>query len=154
MRRSDREITDFSDILAIINSCKVIRLAMVDHGKPYLVPLNFGVIASDETLTFYCHSALEGRKIDILRENPEVFFELDTAHQLVLSDDPCHSGFRYASVMGDGVAEFLSGEEKLLALSALMRQQAGREIVFTEEQAQMVAVFAIRVKSVTAKQRK
>ena len=42
MRRSDREITDLGEILSIINDCKVIHLAMVDDGEPYLLPLNFG----------------------------------------------------------------------------------------------------------------
>ena len=43
MRRSDREITDLGEILSIINDCKVIHLAMVDDGEPYLLPLNFGL---------------------------------------------------------------------------------------------------------------
>ncbi len=40
MRRSDREITDFQEIIAIMNRCDVCRLGLVDsNGYPYIVPL-------------------------------------------------------------------------------------------------------------------
>lgn len=76
MRRSDREITDLGEILSIINDCKVIHLAMVDDGEPYLLPLNFGYACEGGAFSFFCHSAREGRKLDILRKNPTVAFEM------------------------------------------------------------------------------
>lgn len=154
MRRSDRAVENFDDILSIIKECKVIRLAMLDGTQPYLVPLNFGWSAENGQLVFYCHSALEGRKIDLLRKAPRIAFEMDTEHALVTGDDPCSTTFRYASVMGSGTAEFLSGDQKLTGLCALMRHQTGCEVTFTPEQAQRVAVFAIRVDEVSAKRRK
>ena len=75
MRRSDREITDLNKIISIINDCKVIHLAMLDDGEPYLLPLNFGYTYEDGAFSFFCHSAREGRKLDILRKNPTVAFE-------------------------------------------------------------------------------
>ena len=42
MRRSDREITFIEEKLAVIEKNKVMRLAMVDNGRPYVVPLNYG----------------------------------------------------------------------------------------------------------------
>ncbi len=152
MRRSDREITDSSEILSIINDCKVIRLAMLDEqGLPYIVPLNFGYRFEGDAFTFYCHSAKEGRKIDLLRHDPRVAFELDCRGELETADRTCGYGYYYASVTGSGTAEFLEGEEKLAGLSALMRHMAGREDRFTEEQARGVAVLAIRVRSLSAK---
>ena len=59
MRRSDREITDLSEILSIINGCKVILLAMIDDGEPYLLPLNFGYACENGAFSFFCHSARE-----------------------------------------------------------------------------------------------
>ena len=59
MRRSDREITDLPEILSIINSCKVIHLAMIDDGEPYLLPLNFGYACENGAFSFFCHSARE-----------------------------------------------------------------------------------------------
>ena len=118
MRRSDREITDLGEILSIINDCKVIHLAMVDDGEPYLLPLNFGYACEGGAFSFFCHSAREGRKLDILRKNPTVAFEM---------------------------------EEKLAALTSLMRHMAGREDQFTEQQARTVEVFAVRADKLSAK---
>ena len=59
MRRSDREITDLGEILSIINDCKVIHLAMVDDGVPYLLPLNFGYACENGAFSFFCHGARE-----------------------------------------------------------------------------------------------
>ena len=139
MRRSDREITDLDEILSIINDCKVIHLAMVDDGEPYLLPLNFGYACEGGAFSFFCHSAREGRKLDILHKNPTVAFEMD-----------CR-GYSFASVTGVGHVEFLDGEEKLVALTSLMRHMAGREDQFTEQQARTVEVFAVRADKLSAK---
>ena len=121
MRRSDREITDLGEILSIINDCKVIHLAMVDDGEPYLLPLNFGYACEGGAFSFFCHSAREGRKLDILRKNPTVAFEMDCRGALDEHDVACQCGYYFASVTGVGHVEFLDGEEKLAALTALMR---------------------------------
>lgn len=151
MRRSDREITDLSEILSIINDCKVIHLAMVDDGEPYLLPLNFGYACEGGAFSFFCHSAREGRKLDILRKNPTVAFEMDCRGALDEHDVACQCGYYFASVTGVGHVEFLDGEEKLVALTSLMRHMAGREDQFTEQQACTVEVFAVRADKLSAK---
>ncbi len=50
MRRKDREITDFDEIMNIINKCDTCRLALFDKEFPYIVPLNFGADIRDEQL--------------------------------------------------------------------------------------------------------
>ena len=50
---------------------------MTDGGVPYIVPLNYGYEYADGELTFYFHSAKEGRKLEILKKNPTVCLELD-----------------------------------------------------------------------------
>ena len=42
MRRKDREITDFDEMMKIIAKCDTCRVAMFDETFPYIVPLNFG----------------------------------------------------------------------------------------------------------------
>ena len=42
MRRKDREITDFDEMMKIIAKCDTCRLALFDDEFPYIVPLNFG----------------------------------------------------------------------------------------------------------------
>ena len=43
MRRSDREATDFDEIVDIINKCDCIRLGFSSEPVPYILPLNFGI---------------------------------------------------------------------------------------------------------------
>ena len=73
MRRKDKEISDRSAIEDIIKRSTVCRLAMSDNNSPYVIPINFGY----ENSTVYFHSAREGRKIDILKKNPNVCIEFD-----------------------------------------------------------------------------
>ena len=59
MRRSDREISEIHAIEKILAEASVCRLAMVDNGEPYILPLNYGY--RDGTL--YFHGAAHGRKV-------------------------------------------------------------------------------------------
>ena len=98
MRRNDREITDSREILSIVNECKVIRLAMLDEqGLPYIIPLNFGYRFADGVFTFYCHSAREGRKLELLRRDPRVSFEMDCRGELQSADHACAGARRSIS---------------------------------------------------------
>ena len=42
MRRKDREVTDLNQIFDIVSRCSVAHVGMTEHGKPYVVALNFG----------------------------------------------------------------------------------------------------------------
>ena len=78
MRRIDRLVNGSGQIGAILDECKTCRIAMADEGSPYVVPLSFAYRFDGETLTLYFHSAKEGRKIEILRKNPAVCFEISS----------------------------------------------------------------------------
>lgn len=84
MRRNDREITNFEDILSIMEQCDVCRLALNDTDVPYILPLNFGMERKDEQIYLYFHGASEGRKYELLAQNNTVSFEMDCAHRLAL----------------------------------------------------------------------
>lgn len=121
MRRKDREISDIGEILNILDKCTVMRLGMSDNGAPYIVPLNFGCILEDGRLFFCFHSAPEGRKADILRADPNVFFEADRLIGITGGDMPCQWSCDYESVTGSGVVTFLTeGAERKKALDAIM----------------------------------
>lgn len=153
MRRKDREVTDVSRIKEIVSRCKVCRLGMTEGTQAYIVPLNFGY-DWDDALTLYFHSATEGRKLDILRVNPRVCFEMDVEGGLVESPTPCSFGFSFASVMGEGVVEFIEDAAlKAEALTSLMRHQTGREIPVSPEMAKGVCVYRVRAERISAKAR-
>ena len=42
MRRTQNEMKSIEEICAVLDKCKVCRLAMNHDGYPYLVPMNFG----------------------------------------------------------------------------------------------------------------
>ena len=150
MRRNDREL-DFSATLDLLDRCRIVRLAMIDGQEPYIVPLNYGYTCEDGQITLFCHSAKVGRKLDVMRANPLVGFEMDTDYLLQEHEEACGHSNLYSSVIGTGEFELLSGESAKSALAVLMKHQTGRDFTFTDEQIASVAVFAIRVKTVSGK---
>ena len=83
MRRQDREITDWNEMVGVIDRCDVCRLALNDEGYPYILPLNFGAKVSENTVTLYFHGAMEGKKYELIARDNRVSFEMDCAHRLV-----------------------------------------------------------------------
>lgn len=71
----------------------------------------------------YVHSAREGRKIDLLRANPRVCFEVESEVGLVAGKSPCDWSVRYRSVIGWGRASLVEDRpERLRALDLLVRK--------------------------------
>lgn len=85
MRRRDREITDISVMESIIRDSSVCRMGLCDGDRPYVVPMNFGYRDGK----VYMHSALEGKKLDIIRKNPDVCLEFETDLEIVRAEEAC-----------------------------------------------------------------
>ncbi len=148
MRRSERELTSRAEIDAILARAPVVRLAMVDGGEPYVVPLNFGY----DGARLICHSAGAGRKIEILRRNPRVCFEATVDEAVVTGSVGCKSSAKYRCVIGYGTVRFIEGrEEKIRALDALMGKFAPGPFSYAEEQLAKTTVFDIEIESVSGK---
>ena len=126
MRRKDREVKDFDEIISIFKKCRVLHLALVSNGKPYSVPVNFGYDVREEDgkkrLSVYFHGAGEGKKIDALKENPEVSFCAESfAETEGTTEDACSWTCYYESVIGFGKAEILTdSSERTKGLDAIM----------------------------------
>lgn len=117
MRRTDRQSSEAKTIEEIIAKADVIRIGLFDGTEPYIVPLNFGYKAP----YFYMHCANEGRKIDIIKNNPKVCFELETDHALIKAPKACGWTMNFKSIMGTGSIEIINEyEEKSTGLSILM----------------------------------
>jgi nitroimidazol reductase NimA-like FMN-containing flavoprotein (pyridoxamine 5'-phosphate oxidase superfamily) len=155
MRRKDREVTSINEIEEILIQCKTCHIAMVDDGAPYVVPLSYGYkILDDSSLELYFHSALEGRKLDILRKNNKVCFEMAYEGEPVHSGTPCNSGYYFASVIGYGEAVFIDDvDKKCAALSIMFKHQSGRDVTFKAGQARSVCVFKIISSDFTGKRK-
>ncbi len=126
MRRKDREVARRADIIALIARSKVCRLGMWDGREVYMTPMNFGYEERDGELYLYFHGAREGRRADILRERPQVAFQMDGGHELLTAATPCLHSYAYYCVMGQGLIEMpQSPTEKSHALAMIMRHQTG-----------------------------
>ena len=153
MRRKDREITDFNEILAIIRKCDVCRIALHDGDFPYIVPLNFGVDVQDGQVFFYFHAALEGKKLDLIARDNRAAFEMDCDHSLILYEDRMSCTMGYSSVMGHGIIEAVPDEEKYGALKILMRQYHAEDFPFNPAPIKATAVLKMTVLDMTGKRR-
>lgn len=152
--KREREVTDPATILEILDKSKVVNVAMIDGDEPYLVPLNYGYTMEDGKLTLYVHGATTGRKLDVLHANPKVFIELDCDRMPFDGKVPCQYGMIYSSVMGKGKAVILEDpQEKMAALTILMKTQTGKDFEFNERLVSIVSVIRIDVEEYTAKAR-
>jgi len=153
MRRKDRAVTDTEQIRSILDNIKTCRLAMVDDGRPYVIPLSYGYTLSEKALTVYFHSAKSGRKIDVLKKSPSVCMEISTEGEPNFSGgNACEYGLYYSGIIAFGNAEFVYDyEEKNVALKLITKHQSGVETSFTEAQTETVAVLKVQTTDFTAK---
>jgi nitroimidazol reductase NimA-like FMN-containing flavoprotein (pyridoxamine 5'-phosphate oxidase superfamily) len=140
---------DQNETEAVLRDALVCRLAMVDGDGPYVVPMSFGY----EDGVLYFHSGPTGRKMDVLRRDPRVCFEVDVDVELRPSEKACKTGISYRSVVGFGRAFFIEKpDEKRKALAVLMHQYAEGEFEFDDAQVARTTVFGVRIESMTGRQ--
>ena len=154
MTKRERQITDPDQIRHILDTGKVLHLGLAVDNEPYVVPMSYGYILEDGKLTLYLHSALQGRKLDMLQQNPRVFFEIDCDRMPFAGRVPCQYGMVYSSIMGRGTAAIVEDvEEKKQAMAMLMKTQTGKDFSFEDRLVSIVAVIRIDAAEFTAKHR-
>ena len=154
MTKRERQVTDPKQIRDILDAGKVLHLGLAVDNEPYVVPMNYGYTFENEKLVIYLHSAVRGKKLDMLQKNPKVFFEIDCDIQPFEGKLPCQYGMVYSSIMGKGVATIVDDvEEKKQAMTVLMKTQTGKDFVFNDQLVSIVAVIRIDVEGYTAKHR-
>ncbi len=148
MRRKDREITDRAEIDAIIRSEKVMHLALADNNFPFLVPLFY---AYDGT-ALYFHSAQRGTKIEILKHNNAVCFEISIVEGIIEDDMPCDFEARHRTVIGFGKAAFIEDQEqKSEILNTIVARFTDKKFEFPPSNLKRVAVVRIEIESIKGK---
>ena len=154
MRRADREVTDFGEILAIIGRCDVLRLALNGEGFPYLLPLNFGEKVTDGRVEFYFHGAREGTKYALMERDSRASFEMDCAHRLVADEEKGQCTMEYESVIGQGRVEEVHEEQKEEGLRILLAHYGKENFAYNRAALPATRVFKLVVERMTAKRRK
>ena len=155
MRRKDRAVTNPVKIKEIVAACTCCRLGLCDGERAYIVPLNFGFMEKDGHYTFYFHSAMEGRKIDLIRKNGWAAFEMDTGHEVIEHPNSSKCSARYQCVMGGGTVTLLEDrEEKKAGLAALMLHDTGTDQwEFEDAMVDKTAVIRLEAEELTCKVR-
>lgn len=111
IRKGEREIKEPSDIEKIISGSEVCRIALADKNIPYIVTMNFGYSGSPVSRLFF-HCAREGRKIDMIRKNNYVCFQMDSDRKLIMGKEACDFSMGYSSTIGWGYIYIIDNEEE------------------------------------------
>jgi len=148
MRRKDREITDRAEIDAIIGQAKVLHLALADGDTPFLVPVFYAYDGG----ALYFHSAKSGTKIDILKRNNKVCFEISVDHGVIESDVACDFEARHRTVIGFGTADFVEDEaERIKALHLIVGRFTDKTFEFPKANLKATVVLRITIASIKGK---
>lgn len=147
IRRKDRALSEKS-AREILSKGEYGVLSMTGtSGNPYGVPLNYCLIKD----TLYFHCALEGRKVDLLRQNPRVSFTVVGSTEI----QPSAFTTAYESCLVEGTSYEAEGQEKDQALRGLIEKyspgyrQAG-EITIQKYRSKTL-VFGIVIQRISGK---
>lgn len=150
MRRKDKEISNPSDLEIILQKAKVCRLGLLDGELPYIVPVHYGY----HERVIYIHAAKEGKKIDLIRKNPKVCFEIELDHKIINTGIPCNWSTSYKSIIGYGTALLLADrEDKKKALEILIKHYSPETFYdFSKKMVDSVTIIKITIENMTGKQ--
>ena len=154
MRKKEREVSDIVEIESIISRADVCRIAFADQNVPYIVTLNFGYSGGEKKI-FWFHCAKEGRKLDMIKKNNYVCFELDTDHEIIEGKLACDYGMKYSSVVGYGYISIVNdNEEKIKGLNHIMEHYTGREeFEYKSEILEKTALLRLEVSNMSCKRK-
>jgi len=150
MQRKDKEITDKKIIDEILNGSQICRTAFFDDEFPYIVPLNYGYL--DNAL--YFHSAANGKKIDLIRKNNKVCFEIEYLSKIIEHEQSCKWTTKYRSVIGFGSIDIITVfEEKKKGLNIIMAHY-GRIVnnVYNDNHIDNIVILKLKIANLSAKQ--
>ncbi|MCU4176911.1 GNAT family N-acetyltransferase [Carboxylicivirga sp. N1Y90] len=150
MQKANQEIKDKAVIENILQSSTICRIAMLDGEKPYLLPFNYGYSEN----TIYIHSANKGKKLDVLRKNPHVCFEIDQSVSLVKNQIACKWATTYQSILGYGNIELLTvAKQKEDALNIIMQQHGAESIsIFNPKHIDALTILKLNITQLSGKQ--
>lgn len=149
MRRKDKEVTEKSVIEKIINDAEFCRIALSNGNEPYIIPMNFGY----KDGCVYMHSAKEGKKLDIMKANNNVCFQVESQVELLKDENPCGWSTRYYCVIGFGKAVIIDDiDEKRRALDIIMEKYTERPShEYSEDALNKILAIKVELNSITCK---
>jgi nitroimidazol reductase NimA-like FMN-containing flavoprotein (pyridoxamine 5'-phosphate oxidase superfamily) len=149
MRKTNQEIRDRQVLQEILQGAVICRIAMMDGDRPYILPVNYGY--SNGCL--YIHSAPEGKKIDLLRKNRQVCFEVEEQPEIIKKERACDWTTLYRSVVGYGEVDILTDEAgRRRGLEVIMAQHGSPDLIdFNQKNLDRMVILKLRITSMTGK---
>ena len=154
MRKLNKKIIDPAVIIDLLNTCHIGRLGTVGRdGRPMVKPLNFAYHEG----RIYFHCAQEGEKLDDIRRDNRVCFEVDLplAYVKGATENPCRAEYLYRSVIARGRAIIVEDRvERLLALDCLMAKyqpEAGHS-PYPEDKLVLTCIVRIDIEEMSGKE--
>jgi nitroimidazol reductase NimA-like FMN-containing flavoprotein (pyridoxamine 5'-phosphate oxidase superfamily) len=149
MRRNDKEITDYRIIEEILLKSEICRIAIMDKDAPYIVPLNYGYCNNQ----LFFHSAAQGRKIDLLKVNNKVCFEIEYSSEIIKNELACNWTAKYRSVIGYGTIELINDIDQIKnGLNIIMSHYGRSENTYDEKYLLRIILLKLKIESISGKQ--
>jgi len=152
MRKAEREIKDFEQIIDLLGRCDTIRIGIADEEAPYVVPVSFGYENCGGTIAVYFHGATEGRKSELMKRHPRVCVEADLCHGFVENGSGAVT-CDYESVIGYGNAERVYGAEAERGIRLLLEHCGFPGHECTQAVLDITAVYRVLLDEPTGKHR-
>jgi nitroimidazol reductase NimA-like FMN-containing flavoprotein (pyridoxamine 5'-phosphate oxidase superfamily) len=124
-------------------------LVMCEGDTPYAVPLNHAFVDG----RFYFHCGLRGRKLDLIRRNPQVVYVVSKLHATPVEmplDQRCHGPWE--SLLAYGTARVVENlDEKAIAFRAFMSWYGVEDYQMTDGARNVTSGIIIDVTSMTVR---
>jgi len=149
MRRSDKAITDETEMEAVIRRAEICRLGLITNNHPYIIPMAF----TYEPGFFYMHSSKKGLKITAMEENPNCCVEIDMDVETRPHEVACKWGMAYTSIVAFGRTELIQDPaEKTRILDLIMaKYDPESHPEYLEKMIKNIAVIKVAITSMTGK---
>ena len=150
MRKTNQEIGDLAIVDEIIKKSHICRIAMMDGDQAYVLAFNYGY----EENCLYIHSATKGKKLDLLRINPKVGFEIDDSVSLITHESACKWSTTFRSLVGSGELEVISdSSQKIKGLDIIMRHHgASGKLEYGDKHVDAMVILKLTIKELCGKQ--
>lgn len=155
MRRKDKQITSREEMIGVFQKADACRIAFAVDNVPYIVCMNYGFEWEQEFPVLYFHCAHEGKKLEQMKANPYVCFQLDTDHELKYIEEKVYCTMDYASLVGMGYLELVTDEEERKLGLDLLMEHHDRPVPaeYPESSMKRTTVLRLKVTELTGKKK-
>jgi uncharacterized protein len=152
IRKKEREIKDTEVIVGILKSVKYLVVAMCSGNVPYVVVLSSGY--DEKENAFYFHCAKEGRKLDIIKDNPDVCATAIEDHGYAKGD--CSHKYRSLVVYGkmtlvDSLDDMKHGIRVMLKQLEGEGEEVYKSFIKKDADYNNVAILKLQIEKIDAK---